>query len=289
MNSSKSFRSRLRSLRTTAVGRVLNVPRRLAQASRYYLPQVPSILSWAARSREDTNFTYDLTDDSLRYLAHTVAVATGASAAIAQQYIAEARSDWALERTVIDAIRRSPFRFVTDERCEFGRRLGWYAIARIRKPRVVVETGVDKGLGAILLCSALLRNEAEGVAGLYYGTDIDPKAGWLLCEPYSRMGRLLIGDSIESLKNMRESIDLFINDSDHSADYEYREYQTVAPKLSADAIVLGDNAHVTPMLARFAEERGMDFLHFREVPKAHWYPGCGIGIAFRRSPRRPDQ
>ena len=76
-------------------------------------------------------------------------------------------------------------------------------------------------------------------------------------------------------------VDLFINDSDHSADYERREYCVMADKLSGDAIVLGDNAHVTDNLALFARDSGRQFLFFKEVPKNHWYPGGGIGIAYR--------
>jgi predicted O-methyltransferase YrrM len=162
----------------------------------------------------------------------------------------------------------------------FGRRLGWYAIARAIKPSVIVETGVERGHGAVILCAALMRNTAEGMPGKYYGTDIDPHAGRLLSGPYAAMGRILYGDSIKSLTAMTETIDLFINDSDHSAEYEYREYHVVAPKLSPRALVLGDNAHVTDKLALFARETGRHFLFFREEPRNHWYPGAGIGISF---------
>ena len=62
----------------------------------------------------------------------------------------------------------------------FGRRLGWYAIARATKPKVIVETGVERGHGSVLLCSAILHNAIEGFPGRYFGTDIDPSAGWLL-------------------------------------------------------------------------------------------------------------
>jgi predicted O-methyltransferase YrrM len=162
----------------------------------------------------------------------------------------------------------------------FGRRLGWYAVARAIKPGTVVETGVERGHGAVILCAALMRNATEGHPGRYYGTDINPEAGYLLTEPYSAMGNILYGDSIESLKALDGTIDLFINDSDHSAEYEYREYHTVAHKLSPGAIILGDNAHVTDSLALFARETGRRFIFFREEPKNHWYPGAGIGISF---------
>src|SRR6266446_10867828 len=75
-------------------------------------------------------------------------------------------------------------------------------------------------------------------------------------------------------------IDLFINDSDHSAEYEYKEYLTVADKLTPSAVILGDNSHVSDSLRRFSEMRHRRFLFFQEKPKEHWYPGAGIGISY---------
>jgi hypothetical protein len=85
---------------------------------------------------------------------------------------------------------------------------------------------------------------------------------------------------------MSGPVDLFINDSDHSADYEYREYQVIAPKLSANAVILGDNAHTNDKLARYSEETGRSYLFFKEDPAEHWYPGGGIGFSFL-PPRAP--
>jgi hypothetical protein len=152
------------------------------------------------------------------------------------------------------------------------------------KPKVIVETGVDKGLGSVLLCSALLRNQREGFPGRYFGTDIDGMAGYLLAPPYDSVGQILYGDSIESLGQL-EGVELFINDSDHSSDYERREYEIVAPKLTDRAIILGDNAHCNGELASFSRDYGRQFLFFREEPAGHWYPGAGIGISF---PPRPN-
>ena len=182
---------------------------------------------------------------------------------------------------MIDRVRKGPKRSASDETCAFGRRVGWYAFARILKPRVVVETGVDKGLGSVVLCAALMRNQAEGFPGQYFGTDINPDAGFLLAEPYNSVGRILYGDSIQSLQTI-PSIDLFVNDSDHSSEYERREYETIASRLSEDGLILGDNCHCNDVLADFSARRGRQFVFFREEPKDHWYPGGGIGISFIR-------
>ena len=53
---------------------------------------------------------------------------------------------------------------------------------------------------------------------------------------------MIYGDSIETLKQLPQAVEVFINDSDHSAEYEEREYQIIESKLVSDSIVLGDNA-----------------------------------------------
>ena len=259
--------------------------RRLRFAASYFRGVPTTILDWALHSREDANFSYDLVPRNRAYLAATVAVVMDIGLDQAKAFIAEPDADvldYIAQRLAaldIAEIDRSP---------SFGRRLGWYAIARALRPRVIVETGVDRGLGSVLLCAALKRNAAEGFAGRYYGTDISPYAGALLAEPWSHYGKILYGDSIASLSKLSEPIDLFINDSDHSAEYEYREYQTVKPLLSERAVILGDNAHANDMLLRFSEENGRRFLFFKEEPRGHWYPGAGIGMSFPSSHARSN-
>jgi predicted O-methyltransferase YrrM len=231
---------------------------------------------------ERYNFTYDLTERNLRYLAETVACVTRRPADEIAAYIAEAINDTALNSHIAAATAAGGGQHRPQLRSSFGRRLGWYAIARAMRPRVIVETGVERGHGSVLLSAALIRNGAEGHPGRYYGTDIDPGAGRFYTEPYSTVGRCLYGDSLTSLRELSETIDLFVNDSDHSAEYEYAEYCAIAGKLSAAGIVLGDNAHCTDKLSVFARETGRSFLFFKEEPADHWYPGAGIGIAFPR-------
>jgi len=260
----------------------LSIIRRVVYASSYYNKKYFQIVKWAMRSKEDTNFTYDLTRDNLLSLAQTIAVVTKYDAHIILEYIEEAQNDVLLKESIRYTIKKSLKGKTnrTDAEVKFGRRLGWYALVRILKPGIVVETGVDKGLGSVLLCTALQRNSEEGFRGKYFGTDINPEAGFLLTEKYSDVGKILYGDSIESLNKLDENIDLFINDSDHSGEYEYREYLAISDKLSENAIILGDNSHCSNKLSRFSDETGRSYLYFQEQPLNHWYPGCGIGISF---------
>jgi predicted O-methyltransferase YrrM len=272
------MQSRFRNIVKMVVPRALVRRVRAIQASHnfydaYFKRRIDSILPILLATGETHNFTYDLTDTNLLYLAETVACVTDKPSQDIHAYLDEALHDEDLRKHALVSDRPGL-------RCPFGRRLGWYAIARAIKPRVIVETGVERGHGALILCAAILRNTLEGSPGRYYGTDIDPLAGRLLTGKYAQVGKILYGDSVESLKALSEVIDLFINDSDHSADYEFAEYIAVAKKLSPKAIILSDNAHVTDKLVRFSRLRGKQFLFFHEEPRDHWYPGGGIGISF---------
>ena len=80
---------------------------------------------------------------------------------------------------------------------------------------------------------------------------------------------------------LEENINIFVNDSDHSGEYEYQEYLTIADKLADGSVILGDNAHVTDSLSRFSREQDRKFVFFAEKPEEHWYPGAGIGVSYK--------
>ena len=249
--------------------------------TRYYGARIKPAFPWLLRSRETSNFTYDLTERNKAHIASALAVVLKSQPAELRRYIDELADDNDLKAVVAERVRILGRGVGLDPTARFGRRIGWYALVRALKPKVVVETGVEKGLGSTVLCAALLRNADEGHPGLYFGTDIDPGAGILFNEPYRSAGEILYGDSIKSLQALPHQIDLFINDSDHSADYEAREYRVILPKLAENGIIVGDNAHVTDELYKFSEETGRRFLFVREEPADHWYLGAGIGLSFK--------
>jgi hypothetical protein len=264
------------------LGRTLITIYRAKIALSYLCVPLPHFFRWLFTSKEISNFTYHLEPHNKRYLASTIGDILDVEVSAIEQYINEIEENDQLRRHIAQVTAKSDEAFMADKEVGFGRRIGWYAFARALKPGVVVETGVDKGLGACILTAALKKNAAEGYSGRYYGTDINPKAGYLLCGEYAEFGTILYGDSIESLRAFQGTIDLFVNDSDHSPDYEYREYCTVANKLSKRSIVLGDNCHWTDGLWKFSMEMGRHFLFFQEKPSKHWYQGDGIGISFNR-------
>ena len=267
--------------------RMANLPRRIVTASRYGVWNPVTVGSWLVRSREDTNFTYPLTDLNTTHLMHMVAVVTGRPVAQIREYLDEILDDRELRDHIRVTTAQSDQAYRSDPTAAYARRIGWYAVVRAVKPKVVVETGVEKGIGSLVLCSALLRNAAEGTGGHYYGFDLDPASGWLLKGKYAEVGTIIYGDSCSNLAQFDKTIDVMVSDSAHTRNYELREYRTIADRLSPRAILLSDDAHVHDCLGEFARETGRHFLFFAERPKDHWYPGGGIGFAFPQTPAGP--
>jgi Methyltransferase domain len=269
-------------VKTPFVGRVALFAYRTQFALGHFRKPVSHLFKWLIHSRETTNFTYDLEEKNKRYLAAVVADVVDADFLEIMTYFKEIEEDDDLRKHIAAATQRSDWAITADKDVRLGSRIGWYAIARAMKPQIVIEAGVDKGLGSCVIAAALKRNAREGHAGRYYGLDINPKAGYLLSGEYAVHGSMLYGDSVRSLEQFDGIIDLYISDSDHSADYEAREYAAITNKLSDRAIVLGDNSHVTDKLLEFSLATDRRFAYFQEKPFEHWYPGGGCGMSYKR-------
>lgn len=260
------------------LNRGLEIRFRYKRATSYHRKKLKVARNWALLQTEISNYYYEITPRNRKDLAFLISCLFQKPLNEIEGYLTEIENDPAIQN-ILDNFRKSNKK-MRDSNMKLGRRIGWYAIVRATKPRIVVETGVHHGVGSLVLTAALKMNASEGFLGRYIGTDISATAGVLLTERYSKFGKILYGDSIESLKNLdTDKIDLFINDSDHSGGYEYREYLTITDKLSPKGIILGDNSHATDALRKYSEENGRRFVFFKEDPSEHFYSGAGIGIS----------
>jgi len=249
----------------------------------YYKKTFRLAAKWIFKKTETDNFYYNITEKNLRDLVATLSIILAPQKNGAEQvllkYAHELLGDEHVKSLISNTFAKSPN--LHDSEVGFGRRIGWYATIRYLKPKVVVETGVSHGVGALVICSAIARNKSEGFFGNYFGTDIDKNAGQLLPAEYLDFAEIMVGDSIQSLRSLNVSIDIFINDSDHSPLYEKNEYEVILNSLSEKAIIIGDNCHVTDELHNFSSINGRKYIFFQEKPSNHWYPGGGIGFSFK--------
>ncbi len=232
---------------------------------------------WSLQKTEFSNYYYALTPRNRKDLAFIISHISSTPLFQVEHYFLEFENDHRIKEVFMRFRDNHPE--LRDSTFEIGRRIGWYALIRIRKPALVVETGVHHGVGALVISSALLRNRVEGFKGEYLGTDINPISGELLVPPFIEGCSIAIGDSITTLESLND-IDFFINDSDHSPEYEAMEYACIENKLRKNAIILGDNSHASDSLRQFSEKTGRHFIFFKEEPLNHFYSGAGIGISF---------
>ena len=282
----RGCRVRAMSLRRKVVGKVLStrpLPQvRVLRTYRVSPLRTPGLyLRYALCDRELTNFTYDI--DNLDELATFVATALGRPTSEIETYLLEVADD---NRFLADLSDRLKQRRDRNPRPLFGRRLGWYALVRATKPRLVVETGTADGLGTALLARAVQRNEADGWPGRVLSFDVDPTAGWLLSDELRGVAHVVTGDAGVCIKHelRDQEVGVFIHDSLHTYEHELLEFKIALNHAAETLFLISDNAHSTTALMDTAAAVGGAYGFFREHPAGHFYPGAGIGLAIVRRP-----
>lgn len=258
--------------------RLIQIYIRRRRALSLYENKLKLAREWSRKRTEFSNYYYQLTPRNREDLAFLISVMAGIRVEQVEDLFNEVENNQNLKETLMNF--KNSRKDLCDSTMELGRRIGWYALIRIARPRLVVETGVHHGLGSLVICAALLKNREEGFMGRYLGVDIDPNCGSLFQSPFTEVGSIVTGDSLELLPAVESEIDFFINDSDHSAHHEMSEYLCIKDKLNDGSIILGDNCHQSDSLRFYSRSNNRNFIFFKEEPYNHFYTGAGIGISF---------
>jgi hypothetical protein len=259
------------------LSRAAALPVRARGVLSYDARMVRRQVKWLATSREHTNLTLPLDPANEEHLAWFVAHVTAQPVATIHGYLQELRDDAALRDHIRQVTLSSPRRGLADPDARYGRRMGWYALTRALRPARVVESGVDKGLGSVVIAAALGRNAAEGSPGRLTAIDISADAGFLITGRYADLVDRRLGSSLDVLADIGP-VDIFIHDSDHDPAYEQAELDTVEPWMTEPGVLISDNP--SGVLPAYAERTHRQFLFFQERPHYHWAVGEGFGVAW---------
>ena len=262
-------------LATSPLARAAAVPMRAKVVARYDARVIGRSVDWLVRERETHSFSYDLDPLNQDQLCWFVSAVTGAQIVQVRGWMQELEEDTKLVDHLTSRLASNPRRGVCASEPHWARRAGWYALVRAMQPEHMVETGTHLGLGSSVIAAALMRNGHGRLTTI----DVDPRAGYLIGEPWSSVTDRRIGSSVDILAELGP-VDMFLHDSLHTYEYETSEFTAVEPKLTAGAIVMSDNAHDSAALSDWAERTGRRYLFFREQPGRHWWPGDGIGAAW---------
>jgi predicted O-methyltransferase YrrM len=122
-----------------------------------------------------------------------------------------------------------------------------YVLARIRRPSVIVETGVCYGVTSAFLLKAIQVNGN----GVLHSIDLPPlgkaaddfvgrlvvpelRANWKLHRGRSQ-------DLLPGIVHEKGPVDLFVHDSLHTYRNMRREFEIVTPNLAADGVLIADD------------------------------------------------
>jgi hypothetical protein len=153
--------------------------------------------------------------------------------------------------------------------------LAAWAIARIRKPSLVVETGILNGLGSRTILCALERNAEEGAPGRLVSFDVVKGAGEMLVPERLRGAWTPVYEPTPQAlaPNLGEQpVDFFLHDSVQSHEHLQAEVEAMLP-LMAPGGILTTTVGWSSYLEERAAELGGTHGGFRERPADHFYTG----------------
>jgi predicted O-methyltransferase YrrM len=240
----------------------------------FNLNNVLKSLSWLLKTEEFTNYMYEIPAINRNQMVGAISQISRLPISEVEAYFVELETDFDFANQLTEKGKKLRRRYELIFPLPYARRVVWYALVRIYKPNVVVESGTEKGLGSLILNRALEKNGF----GQLYTLDIDIYSGSLFDAQDNEKINLVIGDSIESIGRISE-IDFFIQDSNHSINYEILELKALEKQLSKNSIVISDNAHDSNVLFEWSKKTGRNYIFINEQSKNHWHPGDGVGIS----------
>ena len=122
------------------IGRVVQIYLRRQRAIGSLQEKLRYAKSWSYKRTEFSNYYYALTPRNRKDLAFLISHICHEPLQNVEEYFSEIEND-ILVRDILIGFRDKNSE-LRDSTMEIGRRIGWYAIIRIRKPKFVVETGV---------------------------------------------------------------------------------------------------------------------------------------------------
>jgi len=242
---------------------------------------------WASRARECRNpllLASAVNHDFQR--RRLLELATGRPAAEVAMYLSEIEDDAPFldeirsklaERTVYQP-RAVDFMMFRQWGSVFFNEVTLYAIVRVVRPSVMVETGGTPGKSTAFILRAMERNGA----GQLYTIDLPPlsaaggvlarreswhqalpagaTSGWIVPDSLRAWHTVLLGKSTDHLPPLLaklEAIDIFLHDSDHSYENMMWEFETGWPAIKPGGLLLSDDVLNNTSFFDFCRKKGL--------------------------------
>ncbi len=138
-----------------------------------------------------------------------------------------------------------------------------YACVKLKRPKLVAETGVGPGTTTTAILSAMRGTDGMLISfdlGVKYGDEkVDLPVGWVIPENLKSGWKLVIGDSRKTLENALKSygnINIFFHDSQHEYNHVMFELETARKYAESKPLFIVDNYDWTKAPEDFARDHG---------------------------------
>lgn len=118
-----------------------------------------------------------------------------------------------------------------------------YILTRWLRPKVILETGIARGLSSFALLAAAETNQE----GTVYSCDVDPRSGHLVTETLKHRWKRRIINAKDAEHSFREfleevgEVDFFFHDSNHREAWMIFEFAEVLKQISPGGILGSDD------------------------------------------------
>ncbi|SMF92345.1 Methyltransferase domain-containing protein [Azospirillum oryzae] len=227
---------------------------------------------WLKASREVASFTYDITEESLRAMVGLAASVCGVGIVEAEAYFSELLEDSDFLDKISKAKGECKYANELDETAKPGHRMFLYAIARIKKPKIVVEAGPFRGFGSVFLIEAIRRNDLDGFPGEIFTVDIMNAFDGDIVEAcgYGAFRKVRVGDATEFIENFEEKIDIFLSETHYSGGYG-KQLKAIEGKLQQGGVIT--MSALDDELYNFSKMFGRRYASFYTEAVNHIYQG----------------
>lgn len=138
-----------------------------------------------------------------------------------------------------------------------------YCIVRLRQPRVIVETGVARGVTSSHMLRAMERNDSGHLYSIempIYKIGSQHEVGKLVADSLRSKWTLIFGPGTHEMKKLHgklEKIDMFVHDSSHTYLNQLAEYQIAWGWLNKGGILVSHDV-TNPALLEASKQFGCE-------------------------------
>lgn len=217
-------------------------------------------------SPEIDSFTYPIANED--ELAATLAELLGVDVATVAASLAEAHECALLARSLRQGW---PQILWTRANPQPGLpQLASWAILRLRRPALAVETGILDGMASTVMLAALERNAREGDEGRLLSMDVMPGAGTMVPAALRHRWEPVVGDSATGLTAAigDRRVGYFVSDSLPHDDHVDAELEAVLARRDHDLVAMTVWGSLTAL-----DRAGAEVRRIQERPLGHFYQG----------------